>query len=159
MDGDTGPVIDQPLAILDPASPLPPYEQVAAQVRRLVASGRLPPGAPLPSVRQLAGDLGIAPNTVVHAYRELEAGGWVVTQARRGVVVARPSPRLAQKGRRRWLAEAVTGLLESAHEVGIAPAELSAEIDRQLGARGPDRSPRSRELGLSAGRSSMQPHI
>lgn len=48
----------------------------------------LPPGAKLPPVRRLAGDLGLAPNTVARAFRELEAAGLVETQGRRGTIVA-----------------------------------------------------------------------
>lgn len=58
---------------LDPASPIPKYQQIVEQVKALVAAGALLPGAALPSVRQLAGDLGINVNTVVAAYRALEA--------------------------------------------------------------------------------------
>jgi DNA-binding transcriptional regulator YhcF (GntR family) len=72
----------------DPRSPVPPYEQVRAQVARLVHDGRLAPGARLPTVRRLAGDLGLAVNTVARAYRELERDGLVVTRGRNGTVVA-----------------------------------------------------------------------
>ena len=72
----------------DPRSPVPPYEQVRAQVARQVQSGALPPGTRLPTVRRLAGDLGLAVNTVARAYRELERDGVVVTRGRNGTVVA-----------------------------------------------------------------------
>jgi DNA-binding transcriptional regulator YhcF (GntR family) len=72
----------------DPRSPVPPYEQVRAQLARLVQSGELAPGARLPTVRRLAGDLGLAVNTVARAYRELERDGVVVTRGRNGTVVA-----------------------------------------------------------------------
>ena len=71
----------------DPRSPVPPYEQVRAQVARLVQEGRLPPGTRLPTVRKLAGDLGLAVNTVARAYRELERDGVVVTRGRNGTLV------------------------------------------------------------------------
>lgn len=53
----------------------PPYDQVKRQISRLVAVGDLRPGDKLPTVRRLAADLGLAPNTVARAYRELEAAG------------------------------------------------------------------------------------
>lgn len=71
----------------DPRSPTPPYEQVRAQLARQVHSGELAPGTRLPSVRRLAGDLGLAVNTVARAYRELEQAGLVATRGRNGTVV------------------------------------------------------------------------
>ena len=74
----------------NPRSPVPPYEQVRAQLARQVQSGELPPGTRLPTVRRLAGDLGLAVNTVARAYRELEQAGLVVTRGRNGTQVAAP---------------------------------------------------------------------
>jgi DNA-binding transcriptional regulator YhcF (GntR family) len=65
----------------------PPYEQIRTQIAQQVASGALPPGARLPTVRALAETLGIAPNTVARAYRELEHAGVVSTRGRNGTVV------------------------------------------------------------------------
>jgi DNA-binding transcriptional regulator YhcF (GntR family) len=73
---------------LDPADKAPPYEQIKAAVIGLVASGALATGFRLPPIRQLAGDLGLAPNTVARAYRELEADGFVRSRGRRGTTVA-----------------------------------------------------------------------
>ena len=67
------------------------YEQVASQIRLLVASGDLVPGATLPSVRQLAGDLGVNLNTIARAYRLLKAEGFLVIRDRAGVTVAAPA--------------------------------------------------------------------
>jgi DNA-binding transcriptional regulator YhcF (GntR family) len=65
----------------------PPYEQIRTQIAGQVASGQLPPGSKLPTVRALAATLGIAPNTVARAYRELECSGVVSTRGRNGTVV------------------------------------------------------------------------
>jgi DNA-binding transcriptional regulator YhcF (GntR family) len=65
----------------------PPYEQIRTQIAGQVASGELPPGTRLPTVRSLAETLGIAPNTVARAYRELEHSGVVSTRGRNGTVV------------------------------------------------------------------------
>ncbi|GAA1647680.1 GntR family transcriptional regulator [Georgenia ruanii] len=73
---------------LDLSSGVPPYEQIRAQVSALVAAGTLIEGARLPTVRDLAADLGIAPGTVQRAYRELEARGVVRSRRRAGTVVA-----------------------------------------------------------------------
>ena len=69
----------------------PVYEQVAAQVRQLVASGELEPGTSLPSVRRLAGDLGVGLNTIARAYRLLEEEGFLLIRDRAGATIAKPS--------------------------------------------------------------------
>ena len=78
----------EPAVQIDLRSPVPPFEQIRARIADLVAAGELPAGTRLPSVRALAGDLGIAPNTVVRAYRELEAAGIVTTKRGGGTRVA-----------------------------------------------------------------------
>ena len=67
------------------------YSQIAEQVRLGIASGQLAPGARLPTVRQLAVDLGVHVNTVAHAYVELERAGVVTTRPGAGTFVARPA--------------------------------------------------------------------
>ena len=72
---------------IDPRGEHPPFEQLKAQVIARIAAGKLIAGTRLPAVRQLATDLGIAPNTVARAYRELEADGFLETRGRNGTVV------------------------------------------------------------------------
>jgi DNA-binding transcriptional regulator YhcF (GntR family) len=73
---------------IDPASAVPPYEQLRARIAELAQSGELSTGHRLPTVRGLAAELGLAANTVARAYRELEADGVVETRGRHGTVVA-----------------------------------------------------------------------
>ena len=73
---------------VDSGAAVPPYEQVRQQVTALVLGGTLAKGDRLPSIRQLANDLGLAGGTVARAYRELEADGVVSTNGRHGTVVA-----------------------------------------------------------------------
>ena len=73
---------------VDPASAIPPYEQLRQQVTALVRAGVLTSGTRLPTIRQLANDLGLAGGTVARAYRELESDGLVTTHGRYGTVVA-----------------------------------------------------------------------
>jgi DNA-binding transcriptional regulator YhcF (GntR family) len=73
---------------IDPADPAPPYEQLKREIAAQVADGRLRPGVKLPTVRGLADELGLAPNTVARAYRELEASGVVDTRGRAGTFAA-----------------------------------------------------------------------
>lgn len=72
---------------VDAASPVPPFEQVRAQLAAQITDHVLVVGTRLPTVRQLADDLGLAVNTVARAYRELEAAGLVETRGRGGTVV------------------------------------------------------------------------
>ena len=76
------------LIAIDPASAVAPYEQIRGQVTRMARSGALPTGMRLPTVRKLAGDLGLAVNTVGRAYRELEADRVIETRGRNGTFIA-----------------------------------------------------------------------
>ena len=73
---------------VDPSSSTPPYEQVRLSIAQEIRSGALPPGTRLPTVRRLAEDLGLAPNTVARAFRELEQDQVVETRGRHGTFVA-----------------------------------------------------------------------
>lgn len=73
---------------VDTTSPVPPYEQIRAQLAALINTGRLPEDERLPTVRQLAADLGLATGTVARAYRELEAASLICTRRGAGTRVA-----------------------------------------------------------------------
>lgn len=66
----------------------PIYEQIKENLRRLILSGSLPTGERLPSVRELAAELAINPNTIQRAYRELEAEGYICTVQGKGTFAA-----------------------------------------------------------------------
>jgi GntR family transcriptional regulator len=83
-----------PVIQLDTTSAIPKYQQIVLQVEAYVAAGRLRPGAPLPSVRQLASDLGINVNTVLAAYRALESEEIVLLRHGARATI---HPRLAQE--------------------------------------------------------------
>lgn len=72
---------------IDTASAEPVYEQIVRQVESLVAAGQLPPGTPLPSIRQLADDLDLNPNTVARAFKILEMNRVILTAGRKGTFV------------------------------------------------------------------------
>ncbi len=72
---------------VDHDSVVPPFEQLRTQVAAMTVTGELSAGQKLPTVRQLAADLGLAANTVARAYRELEADGIISTQGRRGTFI------------------------------------------------------------------------
>lgn len=73
---------------IDLAAATPPYAQLVDQVEASIARSELPPGHRLPTVRQLARDVGLATNTVARAYRELEAAGLIEMRGRHGTFVA-----------------------------------------------------------------------
>ncbi|MFI1468480.1 GntR family transcriptional regulator [Streptomyces wuyuanensis] len=73
---------------VDTASQVPPYEQIRVQLAALIRIGRLAEGERLPTVRQLAADLGLSPGTVACAYRELEAAELIRTRRGAGTRVA-----------------------------------------------------------------------
>jgi DNA-binding transcriptional regulator YhcF (GntR family) len=97
-----------------PDAPENPYEQIRRQVLDAVASGRLLPGTRLPSVRALAGGLGVAANTVARAYRELEQAGVVSTRGRNGTVVEASGNDVG-----RHLGAAASGFAEEAARWGV----------------------------------------
>ena len=72
---------------IDASSATPPFEQLRAQFVAQITSGELAGGARLPTVRKLAEELGLAPNTVARSYRELEADGFIETRGRNGSFV------------------------------------------------------------------------
>ncbi|OEV08649.1 DNA-binding transcriptional regulator YhcF (GntR family) [Streptomyces sp. Amel2xB2] len=74
--------------IVDPDGPDAPYEQLRAQIAEQARGGELPTGYKLPTVRGLAGELGLAANTVAKAYRALEGDGVIETRGRNGTFVA-----------------------------------------------------------------------
>ncbi|MEV0454415.1 GntR family transcriptional regulator [Catellatospora methionotrophica] len=106
--------------------PVPPYEQIRAQVEILINGGLLGPGHRLPPIRQLAADLGLAPGTVARAYQELEAAGLVTTRRAAGTVVAARTSDVATD-RRGPLAQAANGFTTTALMLG-------ADLDEALAA-------------------------
>ena len=87
--------------------PRPIIRQITDGIKRLVAGGELLPGDALPSVRGLAQQLSINPNTVAKAYAELSAEGWLLSRAGLGLYVAEQRQRLSDAERARRLDEAV----------------------------------------------------
>lgn len=75
------------MIVVDPFTDVPPFEQVRSQIADQIASAELRAGDRLPTVRQLALDLGLAANTVARAYRELEQAGVIETRGRAGSFV------------------------------------------------------------------------
>src|SRR6478735_2373535 len=109
---------------VSPDDGLPVYKQIFNQVKYLVASGVLTPGAELPPIRVLAEQLLINPNTVARAYRELETAGIVAKDSTRGTYVSDAGSPLARRERLKILTERIDDLLVSARHLNIATDEV-----------------------------------
>jgi len=106
------------------SSPIPVYRQIMDQIRAFVTRGALAPGQALPSVRQLATELGVNPNTVAKAYQLLELEGTIVTVRRRGAFVGEGSAAQAAQAHKKRVAQIVGGLLEEARRLGLSRKEI-----------------------------------
>jgi GntR family transcriptional regulator len=110
---------------LDVADERPLYQQIVDEVRRGLVMGTLSPEDPLPSVRALAAELRVNPNTVQQAYRELERAGIIYTRRGQGTFVAAPGG-----GERELLHDVAERALKDARRYGIEPDELAEAILR-----------------------------
>jgi GntR family transcriptional regulator len=109
---------------------VPIYLQVMQQIKYLVASGRLQPGDELPSIRTLAEQLIVNPNTIARAYRELETAGVVEKRRTAGTFVAEAGSPLARKERLRLLRQRVDQLLVEAFQMGFALDEVLKLVEQ-----------------------------
>ena len=135
---------------IDPTDARPIYQQIMDEVRRALAVGTVGPQDPLPSVRQLASDLRVNPNTVQQAYRELERAGVVYVRRGQGTFISESSRReeersllirqLAERALRdAWrhgvdIDEFMAALRDAAVRIEAPPPEVSS-TDSQKGSR------------------------
>lgn len=123
---------------------MPVYRQIVDQVRGAVASGALVAGDQLPTVRQLAVDLEVNPNTVVRAYRELEYDGLLETHQGTGTFISDQKMPRAGDERQRQLAQIVTDAVARAGAAGFTVQDLLDQLSRaaaQGGSRPTSRTP------------------
>ena len=104
----------------------PIYEQVRDGLRRLIVSGAIADGEKLPSVRALASQLAINPNTIQRAYRELEADGYLISVPGKGSFAAEARP--LQKQKKQELFSKIRSLSQQAMALGATREELLAQI-------------------------------
>lgn len=111
---------------LDSAVPI--VEQIHAEIRHAIAASELQPGQSLPTVRQLADDLGINLNTVARAYRLLEGDGLVTSIRGRGTVVrsAREAPAIAERSVRERIGRTIRELVADARLAGLKRNQLES---------------------------------
>lgn len=126
---------------LDPGSDLPLYRQIVDHVWVKVAEGVLDPGEKLPTVRQWAVDLGVHPNTVARAYKELELLGVVVRRAGEGTFVGLKPADRHEIERQAELERLCLKVLSQAQALGFTADELLESL-AELQSRGDSRSTR-----------------
>jgi GntR family transcriptional regulator len=114
---------------LDLRSGVPVYRQIIDQVMVGIAAGALSTGQQLPTVRQLAVDLSVNPNTVARAYRELEIRGVLTTQQGSGTFISDKTPTLNEAERQRQLDDLVGDFLARAGAAGFTVKELLQTIE------------------------------
>jgi GntR family transcriptional regulator len=120
--------VSESFLVVDETLETPPYRQIAERIRSAIERRELQPEMPLPTVRQLAGDLGIAPNTVARAYAELQTEGWLSSEGRRGTRVASKKPAVSQGERARGLRESINRFVETLRHRGFTSGEIAREL-------------------------------
>ncbi len=112
--------------------PRPITRQIVDGVRRLIASGELSTGDQLPSVRGLAQQLMVNPNTVAKAYTELTSEGWLDARQGLGLFVAAPRQRLSDAERERRLDAAVQRFVGDVIGLDYPPEAITARVGQEL---------------------------
>jgi DNA-binding transcriptional regulator YhcF (GntR family) len=112
---------------VDAQAARPLFDQLRTQIIDGIRDGRLPPGTRLATVRELAGQMGLAVNTVARAYRELESAGILETRGRFGTFVARMDPADTA------MATAAHTYVSAARAVGIGKAEALRYVEAAFG--------------------------
>jgi GntR family transcriptional regulator len=113
---------------IDPTDAAPIWRQIEERVRRLVAAGSLTPGAPVPSVRELARSLRVNPATVAKAYQRLTDAGVLKVQRGEGTFVADHPPALAAEERARALADGASRYASVAMSVGATLPQAADQL-------------------------------
>lgn len=109
---------------LDPKSGVPYYKQIIMQIEMAIADGRLTSGDQLPTVRSLAVDLRINPNTVARAYTTLEIRGIVNTQQGTGTFISEKKITLSDIERERILSELTTEFIAKVQSYGFTKDDI-----------------------------------
>ena len=117
---------------LDEHSGVPVYRQIIDQVMGGMATGSLQPGDQLPTVRQVAVDLAINPNTVQRAYREMEIRGVLETQQGTGTFISTQKIKRDEVERQRQLAQLVSDFVARAGAAGFSIGELLEAIHESV---------------------------
>ena len=117
--------------LLNEHSGVPVYRQLMDQVHGALAAAKLKPGDQLPTIRQVAVDLAINPNTVTRAYREMEIRGLLETQQGTGTFIADQQPDTDSRTRTKQLEQLVTEMVARAGASGLTTNELIEALKKQ----------------------------
>jgi GntR family transcriptional regulator len=117
---------------VDPSNHVPIFRQIVQQIKTGVAMGRLQPEDPLPSVRQLAVELAVNPNTVARAYLDLEIEGVIYKRQGAGTFISGQGVRVSKNERRRVLRELFEKALVEGLNLGMEEKELRETFERVL---------------------------
>jgi GntR family transcriptional regulator len=114
---------------LDPTNGVPIYRQIIRQIEYAVLSERMKPGDKLPTIRSLAVELKINPNTIAKAYNELEIRGILVTQVGSGTFISDKKPPSEEDGRKQRIQEVLSRFMGEMKGLGVDTPELLQLID------------------------------
>lgn len=117
---------------VDTSSFVPIYEQIKKEFKKEIFRGDLKPNDPLPSIRDLATELLINPNTVARAYRELEMEGFIYTRKGKGCYVADDSTQLMTEERKSILNHSFDEVIEEAKKYGLDREEIKKLFEERL---------------------------
>ncbi|MGB8510121.1 MAG: GntR family transcriptional regulator [Pyrinomonadaceae bacterium] len=115
---------------IDATSGVPIFMQIVSQIKTAIAMGRLLPDEPLPSVRQLAVDLAVNPNTVARAYLDLEYEGVIYKRQGHGTFVSGRGVEMSKNDRRKVLNELLEKALVEGVNLGLDERELRDAFNR-----------------------------
>lgn len=114
--------------LVNPKSKQPLYEQLVEQLRRQIVLGGMKAGAAMPSVRQLATELGINPNTIQKAYRRMEEEGMILSIPGKGSFVSDDLADMLTKQREDQRSKAKQ-MLQSCREMGLTKEEITQMVE------------------------------
>jgi GntR family transcriptional regulator len=131
---------------IDPTDGLPIYLQIAREVKHSIAVGALRPGEQLPSVREVAEQITVNPNTVAKAYRELELQGILETRRGTGTFVSLQAVTISDEEKERILSGLIDKVLDEARHLQVSEEDLSRLIAERIEAFA--REMKREEIGL-----------
>jgi GntR family transcriptional regulator len=124
------------MMMIQPTSFVPIYEQIKTEIKSRISLGVLRPHEPLPSIRDLAGELLVNPNTVARAYRDLEQAGFIYTRKGKACFVAEDSASLIRKANQSLLEEIFESAIEEAAKFGFSAEEIREAFEERFKAGG-----------------------
>ncbi len=120
------------LVAVDPNDGLAIYEQIVRQIKFSIAAAAIRTGEFVPSVRELAKQIAVNPNTVARAYRDLQGAGLLESVRGKGLQVSKKAPELCRTERRKLIQERLRSVLDEAHRSGLSRKELRQLTQEEL---------------------------